>query len=247
VTFEPLTPERRRQQTREHLLQAATRVFAERGFHGASLDDVAAAAGFTKGAVYSNFKSKEDLFLAILESRYERAMNDLHATLETSESWETNLSDFVALVRSQFEEAGIDEWTALYQEFCLYALRNPAARRGLAKLNRLDVESVAGIIERERKRHDIRVPETPQQAAQIVVALMNGLFVTRAIDPEAVDESFLESVIAFLARSLTFAPTPPTQDAEKKPPERAEKNAPQGAEKRGPASPRSRSRRRSGS
>src|SRR5687768_14330052 len=56
--FEPLTPQRRREMTREHLLEAAAIVFARDGFHRASLDDIAALAGFTKGAVYSNFKSK---------------------------------------------------------------------------------------------------------------------------------------------------------------------------------------------
>ncbi len=85
MTFEPLTQERRRAQTRQYLLQAAAQVFAERGFHGASLDEVAAAAGFTKGAVYSNFKNKEDLFLALLESLQEQEMDALHATLEASD------------------------------------------------------------------------------------------------------------------------------------------------------------------
>ena len=74
MALQPLTPERRRQQTREHLLAAAAEVFAERGFHGASLDEVAAVAGFTKGAVYSNFKNKEDLFLALLKESYDREM-----------------------------------------------------------------------------------------------------------------------------------------------------------------------------
>ena len=82
MTIEPLTPERRRQQTRDHLLRAAAQVFAERGYHGASLDEVAAAAGFTKGAVYSNFKNKEDLFLALLESHYDCELAAVRATLE---------------------------------------------------------------------------------------------------------------------------------------------------------------------
>src|SRR5476649_1930069 len=72
MAFEPLTPERRRAMTRRHLLEAAAIVFARDGFHGATLDDVAATAGFTKGAVYSNFKSKDDLFLALLDDRIER-------------------------------------------------------------------------------------------------------------------------------------------------------------------------------
>src|SRR6478672_13456223 len=74
MTIEPLTPERRRAMTREHLIEAAAVVFARDGYHGASLDDVAATAGFTKGAVYSNFKSKEDLFLALVDHRIETQM-----------------------------------------------------------------------------------------------------------------------------------------------------------------------------
>jgi AcrR family transcriptional regulator len=58
--FEPLTPERRRAMTRQHLLDAAAIVFTRNGFHGSTLDEVAATAGFTKGAVYSNFGSKDE-------------------------------------------------------------------------------------------------------------------------------------------------------------------------------------------
>jgi AcrR family transcriptional regulator len=57
----------RKAQTRERLLQAAARVYARRGFSGATLDEVAAEAGFTKGAVYSHFGSKENLLLALME------------------------------------------------------------------------------------------------------------------------------------------------------------------------------------
>jgi len=116
MTFEPLTPERRRQQTREYLLQAAARVFAERGFHGASLDEVAAAAGFTKGAVYSNFKNKEDLFLALLEANQQREMDALYATLNASDVLpEARLPDFVNLIREEIRDLGAN-WDILNQD-----------------------------------------------------------------------------------------------------------------------------------
>src|SRR5580698_9295265 len=100
MAIEPLTPERRRRQTRDHLLDAAAQVLAERGFHGASLDEVAAAAGFTKGAVYSNFKNKEDLFLALLERYWIRESEALHGALASSDTPpESRLPDFVALIR----------------------------------------------------------------------------------------------------------------------------------------------------
>src|SRR6202034_428303 len=102
MAIEPLTPERRRRQTRDHLLEAAAQVLAERGFHGASLDEVAAAAGFTKGAVYSHFKNKEDLFLAVLETLHARDMEELHQIRDASEvPPESRLSDFVALYRAE--------------------------------------------------------------------------------------------------------------------------------------------------
>src|ERR1700674_3832781 len=102
MIIEPLTPERRRQQTRDHLLAAAAEVFAERGFHGATLDEVAAVAGFTKGAVYSNFKNKEDLFLALFQANYDREMDGIRGVLADSEvPPEARISEFVALIRDQ--------------------------------------------------------------------------------------------------------------------------------------------------
>src|SRR5271165_5975415 len=107
MDLQPLTPERRRQQTREHLLAAAAEVFGQRGFHGASLDEVAAVAGFTKGAVYSNFKNKEDLFLALLESEYQRELATVRTTLETTDGPpDAHLSDFVAMIQNQFNAFG---------------------------------------------------------------------------------------------------------------------------------------------
>jgi len=210
MAIEPLTPERRRQQTREYLLRAAAQVFAEQGFHGASLDEVAALAGFTKGAVYSNFKNKEDLFLALLESHYERELAAVRATLEGSDPPDTHLSEFVALIRDQAQLLG-DSWTVLYEEFCLYAMRNPTAREKLAAFDSLDVESVAEIIEVERKRRGFEPAEPAPQAARIVVALMRGISIMRAINPDAIDQSFLEAAMAFVARAMT-TPTVQTPD-----------------------------------
>ena len=105
VTIEPLTPERRRAMTREHLLEAAAVVFARDGYYGASLDDVAAAAGFTKGAVYSNFKNKEDLFLALLDHRIDRQMAAFSAELHTpAASGDEQLPRIQDLIARSFDE-----------------------------------------------------------------------------------------------------------------------------------------------
>ena len=146
----PLTPERRRQQTREHLLAAAAEVFAERGFHGASLDEVAAVAGFTKGAVYSNFKNKEDLFLALFKANYDREMDAIRAALKDSEvPPESRISDFVALIRDQTTQVGRN-FSLLYQEFSLYAARNPEVREELTRIDDEGAQALAGILQAER-------------------------------------------------------------------------------------------------
>jgi len=208
MALQPLTPERRRQQTREYLLQAAAQVFADRGFHGASLDEVAAAAGFTKGAVYSNFKNKEDLFLALLEANQAREMDALHATLEASDiPPEARLPDFVSLVRHQTSDLG-NNWDILYQEFALYAMRNPSAREKLAEFDAVTIKKVAHLIVDVRERQGFEALDHPEHVARIIVALFHGVSVMRALNADAVDDSFLETAVDFLARSLTSVPAP---------------------------------------
>jgi AcrR family transcriptional regulator len=202
MPLEPLTTDRRRQQTREYLLQAAAHVFAARGFHAATLDEVAAAAGFTKGAVYSNFKNKEDLFLALLEAAYSREMTALKETLEVSEiPPEARLEDFVGLIRGEMEQMP-ENWGALRLEFLLYALRNPAARDRLNELEREDIAAIAEIIEAERGRRRIEMDEPPERAARIIVALFNGVNLMRTLDPEAAGAELLEGAVAFATRGL---------------------------------------------
>ena len=132
MAFEPLTPERRRAMTRQHLLDAAAIVFARDGFHGSTLDEVAATAGFTKGAVYSNFKSKDDLFLALLDERIER---QFAVTSEVLESGSHETAEQLPRIRELLRGNTFfweDSWTTLYLEFVLYSRRNPEAAAKLA-------------------------------------------------------------------------------------------------------------------
>src|SRR5258708_19886673 len=122
--LEPLTPERRRQQTRDYLLAAAAQVFAERGFHGATLDEVAAVAGFTKGAVYSNFNSKDDLFLALLESRYESETTSLRAYLDAADR-PHHAAAFLGRVADDLTHPPPTPPAAPYPHFLCYPIRTP--------------------------------------------------------------------------------------------------------------------------
>ena len=198
----PLTPARRRALTRQSLLEAAARVFAERGFHGATLDDVAAAAGFTKGAVYSNFKSKDDLFLALLEHHVAQDELRLRATIEQSDvPPEERLGDFVNLVRDAPPE-GSFRWSELYQEFSTYALRNEEARSKLAELDRRRTESLAALLFERRAVNGIDSEQAAGRLALVVLSLMRGLDQWALVDPSAVDAAVVDAAVAFIARGL---------------------------------------------
>jgi AcrR family transcriptional regulator len=201
MPLEPLTSDRRRQQTREYLLRAAAQVFSEQGFHAATLDEVAAAAGFTKGAVYSNFKNKEDLFLALLEDAYTREMSALKAAMEVSDlPPEARLGDFVGVIRGELDL--VPDMGALCLEFHLYALRNPTARARLNELEKEDIQAIAGIVEAERMRRGIETDESSERTARIIVALFRGISMMRTANPEETGEALLQSAIAFVSRAL---------------------------------------------
>ncbi len=202
MDLQPLTPERRRRQTREHLLAAAAEVFAARGFHGATLDEVAAVAGFTKGAVYSNFKNKEDLFLALFKANYDREMDAIRGALADSEvPPEARISEFVALIRDQTAQAGRN-FNLLYQEFSLYAARNPAVREELNRIDDQGARTLAGILQAERERVGLEPLASPLQTARIVELLFRGIGQLRVLQPDVADDDFVEAAIAFVARGL---------------------------------------------
>ncbi len=214
MPLEPLTPERRRQQTRDHLLAAAAEVFGSRGFHGGNLDEVAKVAGFTKGAVYSHFKSKEDLFLALFRSVYEQEMAAVQATLKSSGvPAEKRLSDFVAMIREQAVQSATN-YTLLYQEFWLYAARNPEARAQLLAVDEEAADALAQLLEAERHQTGLEPVPDWHQVARIIEVLFRGIGQLRVLAPDLVTDSLLETAVAFVARGLGFeAELPSSEDS----------------------------------
>src|ERR687891_576628 len=89
MPVERLTPERRREMTRDALVEAAADVFARRGFHAASLNEIAESAGFTRGAIYSNFGGKEDLLIAVLDLFTRRQLQEFAEAMDRTENRST--------------------------------------------------------------------------------------------------------------------------------------------------------------
>jgi AcrR family transcriptional regulator len=198
MAFEPLTPERRRAMTRQHLLDAAAIVFARDGFHGATLDDVAATAGFTKGAVYSNFKSKDDLFLALLDDRIDR---QFAVTREILESGSREPAEEFERVRTMLHGGAFfsdDAWNTLYLEFVLYSRRNPEAAAKLAASAQRIRSWVRDLIETAHREAGVPPKYDFDHLAEISLALFDGLAHHRMIDPTSVTEATIDTVLAFL-------------------------------------------------
>jgi AcrR family transcriptional regulator len=191
VVADKWTLQRRRQLTRDSLLESARRLFAARGFHGASLDEIAAEAGFSRGAIYSSFGGKEELFFAVIERHYAELM----------QRWRTVLSSGGPdLALSRLAEAWQDslaadrDWFALYLEFRLYALRNPEVRERLAELERRQTEEVGRLISETATSLGMRLRVPAEVMATIAGAACIGLLERAIVDPtvENVSSFFFE-------------------------------------------------------
>lgn len=177
-----LTRAQRRQQTRDRLLDAAAQVFARRGFHAATVDEVADAAGYTKGAVYSNFTSKDGLFLALLDQRLAAQLQQVEALYAIESTQE-----LLAAMRGQTERefAAARDFGVLQVEFWLYAMRNPAAQAELAKRYRQLRGRLAELISERYARHQTSPPMPPEHLAALAIATDAGLFLQYASEPGA--------------------------------------------------------------
>ncbi|MDP9334581.1 MAG: TetR/AcrR family transcriptional regulator [Actinomycetota bacterium] len=198
MTFEPLTPERRRAMTRQHLLDAAAIVFARNGFHGSTLDEVAAAAGFSKGAVYSNFKSKDDLFLELFHDRVDRQFAVVSEALESSSHDQAEQFPRIRQILRSDMSPWNDSFVTLWLEFILYARRNPDAQKKLAASAQRARAQVQALIEHEYEVRGVTPNYPTADLAEIGMALFNGLGIDRLVDQSAVTDQMLDTTLSFL-------------------------------------------------
>ena len=143
---EPWTRERRLEHTRSLLLDAAEQVFAEKGFVPATLDDIAKAAGYTKGAIYKYFATKEDLFLAASDRYWRRYFDNFAEVMASAKQVGAREFDEIAKRWRKLSRDRGAEHAALGHEFTLYLLRNPEARDRVAAKRSEVVEALATFI-----------------------------------------------------------------------------------------------------
>jgi AcrR family transcriptional regulator len=207
-------------QTRERLLDAAERAFAAEGFGGASLDRIAEAAGFTRGAVYSNFADKADLFVAVLDRRLDRR----HAEVADAMLAARDPDAFVAALRSPAWTAGREDamrqWLMLRDEFRLFALRNPSAAERLARYDRRQRDYYVEAITHLLGQLDVEPPINPRLAAAILLAIDESLVRQHWIDADDVSATAVAEAIEFLldaAVALSHTRDPTAADGGSRP------------------------------
>lgn len=191
--------------TRERVLEAADEVFTRRGFHAARLEEIAEQAGFTRGAVYSNFRGKDELALAIIEQRIETVTTLLD---EVAAAAEATASDAEA-AGARFGEllAGERDWGPLFLEFVTHASRHPELAARMKELYRGLGDAIATVVGATVGRAGARLPIAPERLALMVLATTDGASVERLIDPERADGQLMAEMFGWMAAGLLAGQT----------------------------------------
>ena len=196
-----LTRQESQARTRVLLLEVATAEFLAHGYNGTSLERVADAAGFSKGAVYGNFAGKEELCLAVLETYFftqlQKFVTDFAAGGETIE-------ERLGVLERWLEVALADEkWQLLALEFATQTRRNQKIQEQLAQRERMMRTAVTALLTQQIRQLGVKPALPPDQLAVVLVAVVGGIAVQRLIDP-----SIPTSLLTDAVRALFRAPRP---------------------------------------
>ncbi len=196
-----LTREQSREQTRERLLTAARSVFARGGFRGASVEEIASEAGFSTGALYSNFESKEDLFLALME----REIDSHAAEISRAVAEQVSISDRATGGARQWMTMIEREPEALllFMEFWAYGVRDPQMRQKVAARFAQMRQVLTTLIADGVRDFDLELLIPAEQLAVAIDALADGIARQKLADPDAVPDELMGRVLALLLAAVS--------------------------------------------
>src|SRR5260370_42484121 len=173
MTPRRLTRKEQQARTGSSLMRSAAKLFAERGLEQSSIDDVAEAAGYTKGAFYANFKNKEELFLAMLDERFAQRLAALDRILASEHEVEQQAreggADFVRYISAD------PDWQRLFFEFVAYASRNDEFRTALLERYRSLRARITDLYRTRLERLDQEAPVEPDKLAPLTFAIANAV------------------------------------------------------------------------
>ena len=167
-------------QTRETLVRTATRAFLRDGYRATSLEQVADEAGFSTGAVYSNFRNKNELCLAVLDGIHAEQTQQIVQAMVGSATLEQRLAAFHSWADATI---GDPAWTGLEFEFATHVRRDPALRAELAKREETVRALIAAVVSRNADELGLDLPLPADEAAAALLSLGIGLGVRRMVEP----------------------------------------------------------------
>src|SRR6266498_3757034 len=199
-----LRRQEQRQLTRGQLLDAAERVFAREGFRGASVEAIAAEAGYSHGAIYSNFNGKEDLFLVLVEERIDARLARVYqaADAELSRGGEPleAARKFVAMLQQEHEAY------LLLIDFWNQAVRDPTAAAKFAERHARLRALIGRIVEGIARDTGFELALPRAQVATALIALANSFAIERLADPSAAPDELFAHAIAATLRGFSRRP-----------------------------------------
>jgi len=192
----------KREANRERILRAARAVFGARGFHGATIGEIADEAGLSNGAIYYNFESKEELFLALLDARMDERLQAIDAAFNMA--GDDAATSRIALDYVENLKHNRD-WIALFFEFVARAARGGDFRDRFAERFREFWEALAEIVDNQAREQDIELPLPGMQLAIALDLLGIGFMLPRIIDPDGVPDELLGQALGYLLRGVIDA------------------------------------------
>jgi len=188
-----LSREEKRQETKEKLLRSAEQLFNQGGYEKASVDLIAENAGFSKGAFYSNFDSKEAIFLELLEASKRRKIE----ALEYLVAQDMSADQLLAAIRNSEPDSDFD-FAQLAVEFQLQASRDPTFAKAYAKLNRNYRDSLIGVLEKLYAKLGKTPPTPVKDLADILMATISGLLLQAAETPANVRKRLISEAMLLI-------------------------------------------------
>jgi len=176
------TRERRLERTRSLLLDAAEEVFAEKGFTPATVDDIAHTAGYTKGAIYKHFATKEELFLAVSDRYWRRYFDNFAEVMSAATQVGSRELDDIAARWGQLSRDRGAVHAALGHEFSLYLLRNPEARERVAAKRTEVVEALADFVVNGLDKLGATLLIEPLTFAHVLIATSDSVVLASELD-----------------------------------------------------------------
>lgn len=190
------TKQRRLEHTRSVLLDAAEEVFARKGFDGAALEDIAEVGGYTRGAIYSHFGSKAELFLAVIERQRQQFLDGFADVIATFHRLEDLEADELGDRWRDLVSAEGPDRAVLGSEYTLFLLRNPEARERVAEHREETVRALADYISKGAARLGGHVSIPAVDLARVILAANDGVTLNSLVDDQAVYRPFLRMVLA---------------------------------------------------